>query len=97
MTTKEASWLAKKTAMGEKIKLKYRDIECETITDADMKKQCEFHSENNFANPFSGIYIWYNTSLESQYSMCVRDSSGSVYQCNIKDLELILNNGSGNN
>lgn len=91
MTTKEASWLGKLTASGKRVKIKYNDIMCTNIIDSDLRKEHTYTSEEHFANPFRGIYTWYDNNLQPRHSICVRElnNENHIYQCNIERLELV--------
>ena len=95
MTTKEATWLIKKTTKGETVKLNMnlsgQTIECANVTDKDLNDaQCKYESKHNFENPFRGIYVWVNPSGNVMYSMCVRGLKGNViYSCDLEDLEIV--------
>ena len=88
VTTKEAMWVMKQTAQGNKVEIKYKGIDCENVLDWEYKLMSKFISESNFENPHKGVYTWYDAGLTQQNSMCVKDKANCIYQCKIENLEL---------
>ena len=89
MTTKEATYIAKKTSKGVRAYVNTPYGKLSNVLDNDNIRGYKLNSQNNFENAHKGIYTFYDQRGEPIYSMCFQDKAQkTIYQMNIKDIEL---------